>query len=283
MDSNKQIAAGLTFLAGVAIILWLMLTNLMWHGKGTWPPEPDPYVEMEAYEYSEEIDLTMPPDKVPGRDDAPALSDADADNRAEAAPLSGSDIKNTGAKAEETPVLATQTKTSEVKVESKKTEKPAGTTVDKAKEEAEKSAAITKNTQNIFKKSDAKDEATGHGKADGPAGRKTGQKDSAGKKGTTRGTASVYGGGWAAPNYNTDHIGGFDKDGTVTFKLQFGADGKVDPATVKVIANSAQYPQNIVDALHKLVVDGRFTRTGSNTVNPDGSTAEVRFTLKVTN
>lgn len=227
MDSSKQIAAGITFLVGLIVFLWLILTTLEWSYEEYEARQEFLNLSYDSEEFIEPELLRVP---VTSADEAsaPALTEKFENNPSQPAPETGTALSSQGKSGDPAKtVVSEQPSPVQKKSEPQPTNpgNPSKTNPDNAKI----SAAQTKQMTNAFATADAKNQAINKNGDTGLAGNVNGKPDSAGnpKSKSTRpgrGTA-VVGGSWKAPAYSRNIQS--NEVGSVIFAVKVNADGSV--------------------------------------------------------
>lgn len=236
MTRAQQLATFLTAFVLFMVVLVLCLTHLRWPGERTWPPEPQPYIEMALDEFIEPVEIPEPT-YTPGAEDAPALTETDLDNPAQTAPESGVQRVAAGETAPPAKTVVTE-QPSRAKEKPSKTQPKTGANEDNARRQQQATARRTENiTANALAQSNAKNNANNNNGDTGRAGRRTGRADSNGpakSKSTSRGNHIGGGFGWPAlrPNIATDRLG------TVTVEFTINPDGSASGARVIKVTNT---------------------------------------------
>ena len=264
------------------LMLWLCLAHLNWNPDQPWPPLSEPYIELaQAEEFVEPEPLPLPKN-APDRLDAPALTPANADKPAEAAPESGAALRDKGP-AGTPPREVTAKKPSPVKKTPEPKPDKAGAATENARRDArEAESKRTSNAvKNAFAKPDSKNNANNRQDDKGNAGRTDGNADSAGPANSQSKSAGVrhgrVGGGWQWPAYAVNIP--TSKTGSVILSLTIDRNGNV----IKAVPSGGEAPaasdSAIIQRCIAIAKSRRFTRT-AGTEAPETAVATLTFTFK---
>ena len=232
MTQSQQIAAGITFIITVILLLWLLLCHLSWN-PALDTPEPDPYIALIEEEEFLDVEV-LQPTAVGEEDVAPTQNDEDAYTESQPAPLSGVDASTQG-KVDNPVQTVTQQKPSTVTEKPKpSTSKPAATIENKKEDEEKAMAKQTQNTvSNAFANAQNKNNSTNGLKDEGKAGKADGNPDSGAgpnANGTKVGSAKgTVGGGWRIPAYSRNIPS--NEIGSVKFEVAVKSDGSIEKIT----------------------------------------------------
>lgn len=280
MSSSQQIAAITTVVVAVLVTVLLTSLQLSWNPEQPWPPQPEPYIEMDQEEFIIPQEIANPAYS-PETADAPALTEDDMDNPSEAAPQTGAALNTQGPAGKENPREVTTKRESTAKAAP--TPKPKDPGAEKAKKEQQEKEAAAKRTQNnvrnAFANPNAKGNSNNNPTGDQKAGSKTGNNQSAGPANSTSTTAGLrhgrVSGGWLWPSYpssiSTSLTGSIilsltiDKSGNVTDAVPSGGEA---PA-----ASNRQLQQQCI----KLAKSRRFTRKAGDDDAPESARATLTF------
>lgn len=236
MDSNKQIAAGVTFLVAFGTVLLLLLTKMSW--IRTEADIPDPYIELQAAVAEEFIPVTViPPAQTPGVEaSAPAPADELLDNPSKPAPPSGTHTVTQGPEGEPKQTVTTERK-SDYQVEKRQQPDKPGASTKNTQEDKPVKSQQSKAVENAFDKS-GKNVGKNKDGDEAPSGNTNGIAGSHGNphsKGKSVGASNaVVGGGWQKPTFPTNVKS--NNLGEVKIRFDVTADGSL--TNVKVISNS---------------------------------------------
>lgn len=278
MNKERTVSLLATMCLGVLITLWLMLSHLSWSPGKPWPPEPQPYIELEVPEFIEPEEIPLP-QQAPGDADAPALTDEPMDNPAKVAPATGTAVENKGPEGTPAPVVSTP-KPSPVKVEQKPQPDKPGPVKSAQPEKKEPSAQQTQ-VKNMFNKAEGLNNANNRTGDDGKAGSPTGKTDSAGPADSKSISSGIrkgsLGGGWQWPGY-----GRVSSAVTGSVILSFIVDQNGKARKIAVVGGDPPAASNA--AVKKRCIDeiSRHTFTRSATApDPDAETpATITFIFK---
>lgn len=270
--------------AAVLILLGFFLTiyHLQWNPDKPWPPQPEPYIELDAGEEFIEPEIVPPPASA-DPEDAAALTPEDMDVPAQAAPESGVSMRNQGEQAPQPPKEVTTKRPAPVQKQESKPQDKTGAQA-KNDEEAKREAqakATQNNVKNAFAKPNAANNANNRNGDTGKAGSTNGRTDSAGpadSKSTSTGVQhGNVSGGWQWPRYSvritTPHTG------SVILRLTIDRTGSVTKAVLQGGKAPASANQNLVSQCIAIAKSKKFTRS-DNSEPPATATATLTFTFK---
>lgn len=242
ITSQQKSAAIITLGISTLIVLLLCVMTLSWHGAETWPPQPSPYIVLQADEYVELEQPTPPPPTRISDASAPAQTPEVADVPSQVAPPTGTSLNN-GATEGRPAQIVTTTRPSPVKTPAKPQPQKTGTPKpDPQQPQQTTQAQRTENfTENIFAQSQGKHNANNHTGDTGQAGRPDGNPASAGNTqshGTNPGVRKGrLGGGWTWPPLPRN-IQSNGKTGSVIIEFTINPNGTVNPQTVTAIGGA---------------------------------------------
>ena len=279
MTRSQEISALATLAILALLTLLLCVCRLSWNPGQAWPPEPSPSIVAQADEFIEPELLPEPP--VAGdQADAPALTEEPLDVPSEAAPESGSALRDQG------PVAPPQRETPAAKPSPvKKTPEPKVTKPGAAAENAQKAReAEARRTNsavsNALAKANARNNANNRQGDTGRSGSPSGDSRSAGPANSTSKTAGVrhgkLGGGWQWPSYNVRIR--TSKTGSIVLSLTIDSNGKVtkaDPAGGEAPASS---DPALIEQCRQVALSRTFTRPAGSPA-PEKAMATITFTF----
>ena len=278
MNYSQRIAAAITALIVVLLVLLLFTVHLKWEPGKPWPPEPEPFIELAQEEFIEPEPIPLPKG-APGELTAAAQLPEHVDEPSKTAPETGTQLKNEGPKAEPAKVVTTQ-KESTVKAEKKEQPKKTGTPKETKKEEKKPSAERTA-VKNMFDRANGKHNSDNRTGDAANAGKPSGKPDSAGPANSNSTVSGIVpgklGGGWQWPAFS--HISA-SMTGTVILSFVVDANGRA--TKIKAVggkapaaANSA-IKQQCINELRKRT----FTRPASAGAPDPETEARLTFVFK---
>lgn len=279
-NANARIPAAIVTITVTAlVVLLLVLVRMGIDPTRTWPPEPDPYIELAQVDEFIEPEPVDIPSNAPEALDAPAQLPEDNLQDSKTDAQSGTQLENRGPKAEPAKTVTTP-KESTVKATPAPQPQKTGATAENPKKQAEPTAPNTKNKEvaNAF---GGKNNANTGTNDTGKSGKTTGNPASGGPANSTSTTVGMskgrLGGGWLWPSYaeftNPTTLKGtivvemvIDRNGNPTVKATSGSLANNDTLRNKciAIAKSRKFANNFADP-EKI---------------PEQTTAKLTFTFK---
>lgn len=282
MNKPQIISAISTLALSVLLVVVLLWAHLRWQPGKPWPPEPEPYIELEPQE-EEFVEPEVIPLPVNAPSDLSAAAQIPEESHAESqlAPETGTQLENRGQKAD-SPKEVTTKREAPAKMEKKEQPKKQGPAVDNEKKEQEAAAKRTNSTvKNAFNNSKARNNATNGKKDEAVSGRPDGKPQSAGPSDSKSSTVGVeHGnlrGGWVWPAVSRSVK--TSKTGSIIVEFTIDSTGRVT-GTPKVIggkapaASDAELKSWCVNRTRQLV----FTRSG-NSEAPAETQGRLTFTF----
>lgn len=273
MTKPQQISLTATLALTVLTVVVLMVMHLRWQPGEAWPPEPDPYIELQAdQEFIEPEQLPLPAN-APGDLSAAAKTDELMDQPSRPAPQSGANVSNGGPQGEPTHEVTTP-RPSNTKMEQQP--QPVNPGAATATEKPKPSAQQT-SVRNRFDQQGRHNAANRDGDQ-ANAGNPNGNPNSAGPANSTSSSVGYgrIGGGWQWPRYSQVKTA---KAGSITFEIIIDANGTATNATAikgdpDLMADSALKSKCIAEIRRR-----KFTRPAGSQA-PDEATAFLTFTFK---
>lgn len=268
MKSDRLIAALITaVIAALTVLLMVCVTVRAGRPDREWPPRHETDIALAPQE-EQYFDVVSEPAPAAKADPAPAYAPEPMENRSEAAPQTGHEMRDRGPKGD-APALTASKKDSPVKTKPEKPRKPQGPDREQQEREAARRRA-TAATADAFKKSQGKNNTDSRGSKPGNSGTPEGGNSAVNGAGT--GTA---GGGWVIPRYASVPS---TKTGSIKMTLRIDRQGKVTSVSFTGGTPPAATDAALRRAVEREVRSRRFTRSDGSEA-PESATAYITYTF----
>lgn len=267
---SRQLAAGITFIVCLVVLLFLLLTRL------SFPPDnvevlPEPYIVMAEPEF---VDVEVVEPVYGDMANESAQTPEDMANESQPAPVTGTDLSTQGPVDETVSTVITPQPSTVRETARPSAPKPAANTDAREKEEKALAKRTQNNVSNAFAAATNKNNAQTGTNDNGPSGKADGNPNSAGSNGSKAGSSSgTVGGGWKMPAYSRSIPS--NEVGTVQFEVEVNRDGTVGKITV--ISNSGLTSATVAKCNAEI---RRHKFVNSNPAEAQPATARVKFTFQ---
>ncbi|MCM1036698.1 MAG: hypothetical protein NC406_05165 [Bacteroides sp.] len=269
MRRPQVIAAISTLIAVIVILLTLTAVRLTVSVVDKeWPPRRDGSIALAEQADEQYFDVVAEPMSTGRHDPSPAELPEPQQNRSEAAPATGHDVRDAGLAAD-APAVATTRRESPVKAKKEEPKKAGPSKEELEREEARRRASAA--TANAFKRAKGSDNTTSQGKQPGQSGSPDGTSSAVNGSGT-----GTVGGGWVIPRYAQVPS---TVTGSIKMQVKIDRTGRVTSLSFTGGQPPAATDAALRRAVEREVRSRAFTRSDAATAPPT-ATAYITYTFR---